>query len=138
MSRAEIAVNDTTTRKHRSSVEPMEYVGGPTPSEQSSLRAADANRPRSRARKRVPGYRIQVYTGNNTRVSKQKALDRKVQIQKLFPELSVYVHFQSPRWICHAGDFISREEARPYLTKMRKFRIAPEASIVACPVLRAY
>lgn len=115
-----------------------EPIESPTLRVLPTVKTTESYRQGARVRKRVPGFRIQVYTGSNTRISKQKALDLKVQIQKFFPELSVYVHFQSPRWICRAGDFISREEARPYLKKIRKLHISPEASIVACPVLRAY
>lgn len=91
-----------------------------------------------RARRRIQGYRIQVYTGGNNRKSKQEALQMKDRVQKAFPELSVYIHFQAPRWICRVGDFISREEARPYLKELRKQRIAPEANIIASPILRSY
>lgn len=91
-----------------------------------------------RARRRVPGFRIQVYTGGNNRKAKQTALQMKERVQKAFPELSVYIHFQAPRWICRVGDFISREEAKPYLKELRKQRISPEANIVSSPVLRSY
>lgn len=92
----------------------------------------------TRVRYKTPGYRIQVYTGTNNRASKQAALQMKEKVQKSFPELSVYIHFQSPRWICRVGDFISREEALPYLKKIRRERISSEARIVSSIILRGY
>lgn len=98
--------------------------------------APATGRPASRLRHRTSGYRIQVYTGSNNRASKQAALRMKEKVQKVFPELSAYIYFQSPRWICRVGDFISREEAHHYLQKIKKERISPEARIVSVTVLR--
>lgn len=92
----------------------------------------------SRGRRRMQGYRIQVYTGGNTRQAKQSALRMKERVQRLFPELSVYITFKSPRWICRVGDFISREEAKPYLKELRKQGISPEANIISSTVSRSY
>lgn len=91
-----------------------------------------------RGRRRVQGYRIQVYTGGNNRQAKQAAMSMKERVQKVFPELSVYITFKSPRWICRVGDFISREEARPYLKELRKQGISPEANIISSTVSRSY
>ena len=90
-----------------------------------------------RARYKTAGYRIQVYTGANNRTSKQEALQMKQKVQSHFPELSVYVNFLSPRWVCRVGDFTSREEAAGYMQKLRSKRISAEARIVSCTVLRA-
>ena len=91
-----------------------------------------------RARKKMDGYRIQIYTGSNDRASKEAAHAMKDKVQKIFPELSVYVTFQSPRWVCRIGDFVSRAEAKPYISKLRRARISTEARIVRSTVLRAY
>lgn len=91
-----------------------------------------------RVRHKAPGFRIQVYTGGNNRASKRMAQQMKQKIQKAFPELSVYISFQSPRWICRVGDFDSRKEAQPYARKIRARRISTETNIVSCQILRAY
>ena len=83
----------------------------------------------TRARYKAQGYRIQVYTGANNRVSKQEALH--------FPELSAYVTFLSPRWVCRVGDFSSREEAADYVRQLRRKRISAEVRVVSSTILRA-
>ncbi|MBF0944611.1 MAG: hypothetical protein HXK16_01885 [Alloprevotella sp.] len=57
----------------------------------------ESTREGSRSRYRAQGYRIQVFTGGNDRAAKLAAQDMKIKVQRYFPELSVYIHFQSPR-----------------------------------------
>lgn len=104
--------------------------------ERQTVRAPLSALPRQRYK--TPGYRVQIYTGANNRSAKQTALRMKTAVQQHFPELSVYVSFQAPRWICRVGDFLSREEAQAYVKKLRRKRISSEATIVACPVLRPF
>lgn len=111
-------LDSTSTTRHRHEADPIK----------------DNNRPRYRTQ----GYRIQVFTGGNNRASKRAAQEMKTKIQSHFPELSVYIHFQSPRWVCRVGDFLSREEAQHYVKLIRKKRLSPEAAIVKSPILRAY
>lgn len=98
----------------------------------------ESTREASRSRYRAQGYRIQVFTGGNDRAAKLAAQDMKIKVQRYFPELSVYIHFQSPRWVCRVGDFLSREEAQHYVKLIKKKRLSPEAAIVKSPILRAY
>lgn len=91
----------------------------------------------ARARYKAQGYRIQVYTGANNRVSKQEALQMKQKVQSHFPELSAYVTFLSPRWVCRVGDFSSREEAADYVRQLRRKRISAEVRVVSSTILRA-
>lgn len=91
-----------------------------------------------RVRRKMPGYRIQVYTGGNNRAAKEAAQQMKVKVQKVCPELSVYSSFQSPRWIVRVGDFTSREEAQRYVKRLRRARVSTEARIVSTIILRAY
>lgn len=98
----------------------------------------ESTREGSRSRYRAQGYRIQVFTGGNDRAAKLAAQDMKIKVQRYFPELSVYIHFQSPRWVCRVGDFLSREEAQHYVKLIKKKRLSPEAAIVKSPILRAY
>lgn len=85
-------------------------------------------------KKKIRGYRVQVYAGDNTRKARQKAQSVAVQIKSYFPELAVYAHFVSPRWVCRAGDFRTYGEAQTYLRKIKakKFR---EALIVKTTIL---
>lgn len=113
-----VATNDSTVAKSRSRKDAPREVG----------------RPRYKAQ----GYRIQVFTGGNDRAAKSAAQEMKSKVQRYFPELSVYIHFQSPRWVCRVGDFVSREEAQQYVRLIRKHRLSPEAAIVKSTILRAY
>ncbi len=59
----------------------------------------------------ITGYRVQVYSGGNTRDDRNNAERIGREIKAKFPELPIYVHFYSPRWICRAGNFKTYQEA---------------------------
>lgn len=86
-------------------------------------------------RTRSVGYRIQVYAGGNTRTAKSEAYRMANLVRSEFPELSVYTHFISPRWICRVGDFRTNEEARQMLKRMRQTQKFREASIVKSRII---
>lgn len=104
--------------------------------------AETAEKPRTahvaRQRRKAQGYRIQIFTGGNSRSDRLEAEKMEAKCQKAFPELSAYVHFVSPRWICRVGDFRTYADAERYLQMIRKSRISHEARIVKCSVLLAY
>ena len=52
------------------------------------------------------------------------------KVKRMFPELNVYTHFASPRWICRAGDFKTYEEANDVLQQMRETGALTGISIV--------
>lgn len=88
-----------------------------------------------RARKEARGYRIQVYSAAGNTKTKLAAQEMAAQVRKLFPELSVYCRFKSPRWVCRVGDFSTKAAAERYLAKIRKAKISGEVSIVIDDVL---
>ena len=90
-----------------------------------------------RRRYKAQGFRIQVFSGTGNSAAKRQAKEMEKRVRSLFPELSVYCHFKSPRWICRVGDFPTREAAERYLQLIRQKRVSPEASIVADTVLLA-
>ena len=49
---------------------------------------------------KVRGFRVQVYSGGNTRIAHQQADKAGQKAKELFPEQPVYVHFYPPRWMC--------------------------------------
>lgn len=65
------------------------------------------------------GYRIQIYTGGNSRADKQAAMQAQQKCRAAFPELATYVHFFSPHWVCRVGDFAKREDAQRYVSRLR-------------------
>ena len=77
-----------------------------------------------------PGYRIQIYAGNNSRRAKNEALEQASVLNAKFPTLVTYTHFMPPRWTCRVGDFLSFEEADAMLREIKKTSDFKELSIV--------
>lgn len=82
----------------------------------------------------VNGYRIQVYSGGNTRRGKGEATAIGQKVKSQFPELPVYTRFASPHWICRVGDFRTYEEANEYFRQLKETGKFPEAVIVKSKV----
>lgn len=78
---------------------------------------------------KVTGYRVQAYAGGNTRSDKLRAQQIGEQIKMAYPDVPVYVHFYSPRWICRVGNYRSIEEATRMLGNLRRMGFK-QASIV--------
>ena len=69
---------------------------------------------------KAKGYRIQVFAGNNTRASKERANEAGRYIRSKYPDLPVHTEFKNPRWLCTVGDFLYYEEAYDVLRKLKK------------------
>lgn len=72
-----------------------------------------------RVNRKVTGYRVQAFAGGNSRSDREKAENIKNKIKARYPELPVYVHFYSPRWICRVGNFRTFEEASTVLRNIK-------------------
>ena len=66
----------------------------------------------------MPGYRVQVFSGNNQRTSMNEAQDKKKQIEAIFSDITAYVNFAAPFWRLHVGDYVSYEEAFSMMSKL--------------------
>jgi len=66
------------------------------------------------------GFRIQVYSGGNTRVARQEAERAGQRVKSVLPSQPVYVHFYSPRWSCRVGNFRTYNSALGALRQIRK------------------
>ena len=66
------------------------------------------------------GFRIQVYTGGNTRVARQQAERAGQKVKAAMPNQPVYVHFYSPRWSCRVGNFKTYNSALGTLRQIRR------------------
>jgi hypothetical protein len=62
------------------------------------------------SRRNIPGFRIQVI--NTT--DRNKALEAKTTVYRLYPELKAYLLYQSPYFKLRVGNFQSRKEAENY------------------------
>ena len=68
---------------------------------------------------KVNGYRVQVFAGGNSRNDRIKAERTGSEIKAQFPDVPVYVHFYTPRWICRMGNYRTYEEAHEVLTRVK-------------------
>ncbi len=87
---------------------------------------------------RVNGYRIQVYSGGNSRNAKYEAQQMGRRVKSYFSDLSVYTHFVSPHWICRVGDFRTYEEANEVFQQLKQTNSFSEAVIVKSKVYVYY
>lgn len=69
---------------------------------------------------RMRGFKIQAFSGNNQRTSKNEAYYKQGLINTSFPGHETIVTFDSPFWRLRVGNFKSREEASAVLNDMRK------------------
>lgn len=86
---------------------------------------------------KVNGYRVQVYAGGNSREARIKAERIGREINSLFPDEPVYVHFYSPRWICRMGNYRTYEEANEQLRAVKRLGYA-SAIIVKGKITLSY
>lgn len=64
----------------------------------------------------APGYRIQVYVGNQ----RQEADATKLLVYQNFPELSPYISYTQPTYKLKVGDFMRRMDAERYYASIRR------------------
>ncbi|MDD4010485.1 MAG: SPOR domain-containing protein, partial [Fermentimonas sp.] len=57
------------------------------------------------------GYKIQAFSGNNQRTSRDEANRKQSQINQLYPDQETVVLFESPFWRLRVGNFETRGEA---------------------------
>ena len=86
---------------------------------------------------KVMGYRVQAFAGGNSRKDRQKAEQTRNSIKSHYPNVPVYVHFYSPRWICRVGKYRTYEEAHQMLVSLRELGF-DQATIVKGKITVAY
>lgn len=69
---------------------------------------------------KMRGFKIQAFSGNNQRTSKNEAYRKKQLIDTSFPELETVVLFDSPFWRLRVGNFAKKEEALETMKKLRE------------------
>jgi len=104
-------------------VEPQDTASAPT---QKMLRG-----------QKVMGYRVQAFAGGNSRKDRQQAEQVRNSIKSHYPNVPVYVHFYSPRWICRVGNYRTYEEAHQMLVSLRNIGF-DQATIVKGKITVAY
>ena len=86
---------------------------------------------------KVMGYRVQAFAGGNSRKDRQQAEQVRNNIKSHYPNVPVYVHFYSPRWICRVGNYRTYEEAHQMLVSLRNLGF-DQATIVKGKITVAY
>lgn len=124
----DIAKNNETTADKKEKRIVKKKVDEPTETEENA--PTIARKKVVKGGKKVSGYRVQVYAGGNTREDKQKAQTAGQRVKAKYPSLPVYVHFNTPRWICQVGNFSERKDAEKVLSGIRAMGY-PGACIVA-------
>lgn len=81
---------------------------------------------------KVNGYRILVYSGSN-REGKQRAQAAGQKVKGKYPGQPVFVHFNSPYWQCHVGNFRDRGDAQKVLNGIKSLGYS-QACIVATKI----
>ena len=69
---------------------------------------------------KLRGYKIQVFSGNDQRKSKNEAYYKQRLINDSFGNIETTVFFKSPRWILRAGNYKTREEADEVMRQLRQ------------------
>lgn len=62
--------------------------------------------------KMIPGFRVQVFSSNNTKTAKDKAFAMQDAILESLPDTPVYVVFNAPFWKVRVGNCRTRDEAQ--------------------------
>ena len=122
----------TTTKKEPAATkkEPASAAATTTsPASSSTHEEPDMSKKVMKNSYKVTGYRVQAFTGGNTRSDRKAAENVGNAIKRRFPEQPIYVHFYSPRWICRVGNFRTYEEAHAMLLEIREMGYK-QASIV--------
>lgn len=68
------------------------------------------------SRRSAPGYRVLVISSTD----RKKVIEAKTRMYREFPELKVYMMYQSPFFRLKVGNFKEREEAEQYLANIQR------------------
>ncbi|MBQ7042237.1 MAG: SPOR domain-containing protein [Muribaculaceae bacterium] len=68
----------------------------------------------------ISGYRIQIFSDNNSRTAKNEAKSKSLLISEKFPELRTYITYNAPFWRLRVGDFRTLEEANDIVVKLKE------------------
>ena len=86
----------------------------------------------------VEGYRVLVYSGNNSRQARDEANVMAEYMRANYPGAEVYVVFEAPIRTCEYGDYRTREEAELVMYRLRKTKKFKEISVKKCLINLPY
>ena len=106
--------------RHENTTQPKtEPVNKQQDENETSTPTVDTRKKVMRGSHKIVGYRVQAFSGGNSRLDRQKAEQASTTIRTKYPGHPVYVHFYSPHWICRVGNYRSFEEASDMLRKVK-------------------
>ena len=89
-------------------------------------------------KRQVEGYRVLVYSGNNSRQARDEANAMADYMREKHPGAEVYVMFEPPIRSCLYGDYRTREEAELMMYRLRKTKRFKEISVKKCLINLPY
>lgn len=69
---------------------------------------------------RVAGFRVQVFSDNNSRTAKSEARNKSKAINDAIPHYRTYVTYDAPYWRLKVGDFRSRTDAEEAADEIKR------------------
>ena len=87
---------------------------------------------------KVEGYRIVVYSGNNSGQARDEALKMQEYMRKTYPGAEVYIVFESPIRSCMYGDYRTKEEAEAVMYKFKATKKFKELYVRKCLINLPY
>lgn len=87
---------------------------------------------------KVEGYRVMVYSGNNSGQARDEANRMAKYMRENFPGAEVYVVFDPPVRSCLYGDYRTREEAEAVMYRLKATKKFKEISVRKCVINLPY
>ena len=66
------------------------------------------------------GFRIQIFSGNDQRISKAEAYEKEKELKAILPNIDSYINFTSPFWRLRVGNYRTSEEAHSMLRELKR------------------
>jgi hypothetical protein len=89
-------------------------------------------------KRQVEGFRVLVYSGNNSRAARDEANQMAKFMRENFPGAEVYVEFNPPIRSCQYGDYRTREEAEAVMYRLKGTKHFKEISVKRCVINLPY
>ena len=87
---------------------------------------------------KVEGYRVVVYSGNNSAQARDESLKMQKYMREKYPDAEAYVVFESPIRSCIYGDFRTKEEAEAVMYRLKATKKFKELYVRKCLINLPY
>ena len=114
------ALNSTVPGKGRVTVYEDESIRNVLGRSMAPPRTVYTNAEGSVQYHKMRGYKIQAFSGNNQRTSKNEAYRKQGLLNGSYPEHETVVLFESPFWRLRVGNFAERADAEQALKEIRR------------------